>query len=254
VWWVLVLAVVLGCPAPKQYAIDRPGLSCDRATRVAYRTMIAIGYTVTDLVPATPRQPGHVAGKKPGPEGEPLVGRVRIRCDARGTELQPVEDALVPNYEFSRLFGYSFKTLVQQPDVEDPHAAVGLQLALHALDPHEAILDLGGVPTQGGAVAVRITIRNNTDRAVTVDPAEVELVTAAGESATPLTGPAFEAALAPGAAGDRVRAERLARSEVRPHTTVARFLVYPPGTYREARLTITDVETGETEGTVAPMQ
>jgi hypothetical protein len=255
VWWVLVLAaVVIGCPAPKQYAVARSGLTCERATRVAYRAMIALGYTVTDLVPATPTQPGLVAGTKPGPEGTPLVGRVRIRCDAGGAEVQPIEEALMPSYDFSRLFGYSFTTLVQQPDVDEPRAATGLQVQLHALDAHEALLDLRGTPTQGGAVAVRITIRNNSDRAVAIDPVDVELVAAGGASAAPLSGSAFDAALAPGAAGDRVRAERLTRAEIPAHTTVTRFLVYPPGAYGEARLTITDVETGESEGLVAPVQ
>src|SRR5262245_57503892 len=50
--WLMVALLLLGCPAPKQFIVQRPGLTCDRATRVAYRTMIALGYTVTSVAPA----------------------------------------------------------------------------------------------------------------------------------------------------------------------------------------------------------
>ena len=43
-----------GCPAPARYREVRPGLGCERATRVAYRTMLEIGYTVTEVVPVRP--------------------------------------------------------------------------------------------------------------------------------------------------------------------------------------------------------
>jgi hypothetical protein len=252
--WLAVLAIgLLGCPAPRQFSVERPGLNCDRATRVAYRTMNQLGYTVTDLVPAIPDRPGLVAGTKPGPDG-PITGRVRIQCDAQGAVLQPVEPDLIPTYDFSRAFDYSFKSLVQRPDVEEPMVAKGLQVLVHAVGVHEAILDLGGAPTVGEAVPVRVTVRNNTDRVVAVDPAEIELVSAAGASATPLTGAALSAALAADAAGDRVRAEGLGKRRVSAKSVVTGFLVYPPGVYREARLSIVDVETDESEGFVAPVQ
>jgi hypothetical protein len=252
--WLPLLAVgLVGCPAPKQFSIERPGLDCNRATRVAYRTMNQLGYTVTDLVPATPERPGLVVGTKPATDGT-ITGRVRIQCDARGAVLQPLEEDLIPTYDFSRSFDYSFKSLIQRPDVETPIAAKGLQVLVHAIGVHEALLDLGGAPTVGDAVPVRITVRNNTDRAVAIDPAEFELVTAAGSTATPLAGAALSAAVAAGAAGDKVRAEKLEKKRVSPNSIVTGFLVYPPGVYREARLSITDVETDESEGFVAPVQ
>jgi hypothetical protein len=215
--------------------------------------MNQLGYTVTDLVPATPARPGLVVGAKPGTGGV-ITARVRIVCDARGVVLQPLEEDLIPTYDFSRSFDYSFKSLVQRPDVEVPIAAKGLQVLVHAIDVHEAVIDLGGAPTVGDAVPVRITVRNNTDRAVSIDPAEIELVTASGGRATPLTGAALSSALAAGAGGDKVRAEKLEKKRVSPNSVVAGFLVYPRGVYREAQLSITDVETEESEGFVAPVQ
>ena len=252
--WVLVLLLAAGCPPPSQYREVRPGLSCDRATRVAYRTLTELGYTVTELVPATPGVDGSVAGTKKRRDGTQTTGRVRIECDAAGANLVPIEDSAVPDYEFSRAFGYSFKSLVQQPDVEIPKAEIGLEVLVKALSPQEALLDLGGPVTVGGAVPVRVTIRNHTERAVVVDPKRIDLMNAAGDAKAALGGGALDAALAPGAAGARVRKEQLSGRKVPPRTTVEGFLVYPPGTYHEAQIGIEDVETGETEGFVARVQ
>ncbi len=176
-----VLALLAaGCPTPAIYQEIRPGLSCERATRVTYRTLVALGYTVTELVPATPERAGVVSGTKPGPEGSTLTGRVVITCDAEGAVLKPVEDSVLPNYDFSRGFGYSFKELVKHPDVEEPWVGRGLEVLVHTLSPQEATLDLGGVAIAGGAVLVRVTVRNNTARAVSIDPARIDLVPAGG--------------------------------------------------------------------------
>jgi len=253
-WWLAVLVLLAaGCPTPAIYTEVRPGLSCERATRVTYRTLVALGYTVTEVVPATPERAGVVSGTKPGPEG-PLTGRVVITCDAEGAVVKPVEESVVPNYDFSRGFGYSFKELVKRPDVEEPRSARGLEVLVHVLSPQEATLDLGGVATLGGAVLVRMTVRNNTARGVSIDPSRIDLVPAGGTATGPLTGAELARALAPGAAGDRVRAEPLRAARIPAHTTVKGYLVYPPATYREARISIEDVETGESEGFVSPVE
>ncbi len=250
----VLLLLATGCPTPSQYREVQPGLPCDRATRVAYRTLMELGYTITELMPATPGTNGAVAGTKKRRDGTQTTGRVRIECDAAGAKLVPIEDSAFPDYEFSRAFGYSFKSLVQQPDVEEPKAEIGLEVLVKAVTPHDAVLDLGGPATVGGAVPVQITIRNHTDRAVAVDPKRIDLMNAAGDAAAPLSGGALNAALADGAGGARVRKELLAARKIPPKTTVAGFLVYPPGTYREAQIGIEDVETGETEGFVATVK
>jgi len=251
-WLVFLLA--LGCPTPAIYTEVRPELSCERATRVTYRTLETLGYTVNEVVVASPERSGVVGGTKKLADGTTRTGRVAITCDGRGAVLRPIEDSLLPDFEFSRAFSYSFKTLVQRPDVEEPSAAKGLQVLVHTVSAQEATLDLGGVPTAGRAVPARVTVRNDTDRAVAFDPARFELVPASGDSVAPLAGAALSAALASGAAGDRVRAELLGARRIAPHSTASGFLVFPPGIYREARVTIEDVETGEGEGFVAPVQ
>ncbi len=254
--WALmaVATAVSACAAPARYAIQRPDLTCARATRVAHRSVVELGYTVTALLPARPDRAGEVVVKRTGPEGEAETARVVITCGGQGAVLQPYEDALFPNYEFSRAFGYSFKALVQRPDEEEPRANAGLEVLVEALTVYQALLDLDGVPTVGDTALVRITVRNHTDRAVALDPARIDLVPAGGEAAAPLAGSKLEAALAPGAAAERVRTERLAARPIAPHTTARGYLVYPAGDYREARIAIEDVETGETEGFVTPVQ
>jgi hypothetical protein len=251
-WLAVAFALAAGCPAPARYTEVRPDLGCDRATRVTYRTMLGLGYTVTNVVVATPERTGEVTGTKTMPDGSTRTKRAVISCGSNGAVVRPIEDELFPDYEFSRGFGYGFKELVKHPDVEEPRAGIGLEVLVHAITPQEATLDLGGTPTAGGAVPVRVTIRNNTDRAVAFDPARLELVD--GESVAPLAGQRLESALAPGPAGDQVRGEALRARRIAAHTTASGFLVYPPGTYREARVTIDDVETGEGEGFVTPVQ
>ncbi len=253
--WLVVLAIAAaGCFAPAQYAVDRPELDCQRAVRVARRTMDTLGYTVTEMVEPRERVPGVVAGTKTGPDGKTRTGRVRIVCGPGGAALQPVEDSILPNYEFSRTFGYSFKSLVQRPDVETPVVDAGVQVLVETLDVYEQRLDLGSEATSAQNTLVRVTVRNGTDRAVSVSGGDITLAGQGGATVAPLTGAAADGALAPGAGADRVRRELLERLEVPPRTTGVRFLVYPPGTYREARVNVEDVETAERDGFVTPVQ
>jgi hypothetical protein len=206
------------------------------------------------MVTAEPFRVGTIAGEKPGPDGQVLRGKVRIACDGQGTTLQPVEDSPVPNFEFSREFGYSFKSLVQMPDVEEPREKAGLQIQVRRLDRFQQQLDLGGIALGPGADLVRVTVRNDTDRAAAIEPSGVELAAADGATALPLAGGALDAALAGGGA-ERVRAELLRkRLTVAPRSSVVRFLVYPAGQWREARVSVVDVETDETEGFVAGLE
>src|SRR5207247_10985937 len=123
-----------------------------------------------------------------------------------------------------------------------------------SLTPQEPPLALCCVVIAVGVFLGRVTVRNNTARAVSIDPVRIDLVPAGGTASGPLAGEALARALAPGAAGDRVRAERLRPGRVAAHTTASGFLVYPPGVYREARISIEDVETGESEGFVTPVE
>ena len=229
-------------------------MDCGRAVRVARRTLVEMGYTITDLIEPKGSTSGFVTGTKRTPDGQTTKGSVRITCSGVGVELRPIEDSLVSSFEFSRGFDYSFTSLVQRPDVETPRVEAGVQVLVQVVDVYQARLDLGGEAVRGGNVLVRLTVRNGTDRAVAVDQARLTLVTAGGTSAQALGGTALDAALAAGPGADRVRSELLGKLEVPARTTAFRFLVFPPGPYREARLAVEDVETGESDGFVTAVE
>lgn len=253
-WLAVLLVVAAGCFAPRRYAVERPGLECDRAVRVVRRTMMELGYTVTEMIEPKDRTPGLVQGSRTLKGGGVTTGRVRIVCNAGGADIQPIEDSLVPDYEFSRGFGYSFKELVQRPDVETPVVESGVQVLVESLDKYGQRLDLGSEAVGSGNALVRLTVRNGTARAVAIDGSDLTLVAADGATREPLAAAAADAALVSGAGADRVRRELLGRLEVPPRTTAVRFVVFPPGPYREARVSVEDVETGERDGFVAPVQ
>ncbi|MCW5889454.1 MAG: hypothetical protein KIT14_02775 [bacterium] len=245
----LLLVLLAGCPAPTQYAIRRPDLDCARATRVAYRTLTTMGYTVTGVVEPSVKRPGSLRGVKTNPDGTTAEGNVRINCDPGGVTLQPVEGGVAPSFEFSRGFGYSFKSLVQRPDVETPQAETGLQLLLERIGSQKAGLDLGGAAISGDQTLIRVTVRNGTDREVAVTGARITLLTADGTEGHPLAGAARDGAIAAGGGGPQVRGALLDGRVVVPGgRTEVRYLVYPPGAWRDAQVAVEDVETGETDG------
>mgnify|MGYP001619332051 CR=1 FL=1 len=249
-----LLAIVgAGCAAAV-YSLDRPGLPCDRALRITHRTLVALGYTVNQMVPPGENGVGVVGGTKPGPDGTTLAGRVEIRCSGTGVILQPVESAPFSKFEFSRAFDYSFREVVQRPDLEEPAKAIGLQVLVERLDRYQAQLDLGGSPTTGDAVPIRITVRNHTDRSVTIEPAGFRLTPAGGTAVMALADDALARAFSSGPAADRVRRDLLTRATVPARASLMRFLVFPPGAYREAQISIEDTETGESDGFVAPVE
>ncbi len=250
---VLLMAIVPAC-TPARYVVERPGLDCERAVRVARRTLVDMGYTITDMVQPKGGTSGFVTGTKRTPDGQTAKGSASIRCSATGAEVRPIEGSLLSGFEFSRRFDYGFTSLVQRPDVETPRVESGVQVLVQVVDVYQSRLDLGGEAVRGGNVLIRLTVRNGTDRAVAVAKERLTLVTADGTSAQALGGPALDAAFAAGPAADRVRHELLGKLEVAARTTSFRFLVYPSGVYREARIAVEDVETGESDGFVTAVE
>src|SRR5262249_57150053 len=91
----------------------------------------------------------------------------------------------------SRGFDYSFTSLVQRPDVENPRVESGVQVLVQMVDMYQARLDFGGEAVSRGDVLVRLTVRNATDRAVAVGRDRLTLVTAHRTPAQALEGPAL---------------------------------------------------------------
>ena len=89
-----LLAMIAACSATR-YAVQRPGLDCQRAVRVVRRTLIEMGYTITDMVEPKGTSSGFVSGTKRTPDGKTTKGSARITCSGTGAQVQPIEDSLV---------------------------------------------------------------------------------------------------------------------------------------------------------------
>src|SRR5215510_2289579 len=89
---------------PRKKTIEAPAMSCQEANRLAYRTVLSLGYTITSLQVATPGQPGHIRAKKEIiKEGvEPIEGVgtltkggvVTLTCSDRGAVVEPEKTGL----------------------------------------------------------------------------------------------------------------------------------------------------------------
>ena len=253
-WLAAMLILLAGCPAPRRYAVEQPGMPCERGTRLAFEVMQQLGYTVTEAVDATRAAPGRVAGTKRRPDGTIDRGVVRVTCTATGVTFQPVEGDMIPTFEFSRGFGYSATALAKQPPTERAVGGGGLQVTIEDIGVPRATLDLGGWPMAGEDVLVRVTVRNGTDRPVVIEGSSIALLGPGGDPVAPLEDGALAASLSAGGAGDTVRARLLERTRVEPGTAVERFLVFPPGQYAEAQVALEDVETGEADGFQVPVR
>jgi hypothetical protein len=247
-----LLALVVGlaaCPPAGRYAVVAKDLPCDRATRVAHRTMVSLGFEVDALTEATPGRSGRISGTRPRADGTRERGSVNISCGEDEVILQPVEGELVPSsWDFSRSFGYSFTTLESRPDQETPAQEVGLQILLEVVTEAAAQLELGAPAVTAAATLLRVTVRNHTPRPLDVDAERLGRVSPNGDPETALAGSELARVMLPGPGADAVRANLLGRTHVPANETVVRFLVFPPGSYREANVTILDTETSETEG------
>jgi hypothetical protein len=254
---VLLALLLAGCVTSPRYVIQRQDLPCDRAVRLAYRTLETMGYTVTKMELPGESRAGFLTGTKTEADGAVSRGSVRIRCSGAGVEVQPIEGGAFSDFAFSRGFLYSFKGLVQRPDVETPIAQAGVQVLVERLDATKQQLDLGGTALAGDDTLVRITVRNATDRALLLRADDVQLARPDGTTAGPLAPTTAATRLAPGEGGERVRRELLTRLEVGPGATLVRFAVYPPAPaprWREAQVSVTDVETDESDGFFVPVQ
>jgi hypothetical protein len=248
--WLLALGLgITACPPAGRYAVVAEDLPCSRATRVAHRTMVSMGYDVDELTEAAPGRRGRVSGTRPRADGTRERGSVNISCKDDKVILQPVEGALVPSsWDFSRSFGYGFTSLESRPDQETPQEEIGLQILLETLSEAAATLDLGAPAVTAEAVLLRITVRNHTPRPLDLDAKRFTLSSPDGDPVAALAGGALARVMLAGAGADRVRANLLGRTHVPANETVVRFLVFAPGVYREAHVAIVDTETGETEG------
>ena len=106
----IALAGVAACasaPIKQWDLVDQP-LSCDEANRLAYRTVDAMGYEITDFQPAAPGTTGAIHGRRTA-SGETLAITVRIDCQPSGVTLIASRDGvLIEQMDTKRGFNNAF--------------------------------------------------------------------------------------------------------------------------------------------------
>jgi hypothetical protein len=238
--------IVVGCAAQqplRKRTIEAPTLSCEEANRLAYRTIITLGYSAASLQVARPGQPGSILAKK---EGAP-DGKVTITCNSTGAVVEPEKTGLAvpsllgaaerPN-EFPQVFTQTFNILRTQKEYElSQGPGKGLSMTLTRLNSFESQMDLGADLPASGVLPIRVEINNNTARPYGLDASKVYLMSAGGERVSPMASPAAGQGKA-----------LLGEITLQPGQTMTGYLFYPAGHYSSARTTLIDKETDEGEG------
>ena len=161
-------------------------------------------------------------------------------------------------------------------------AAGSIDLRVEPLVGFASILDFDADLSSAGILPVKVTVRNESDRAYEFDPQDLVLrssttkdksaplsaseavdrlmtanrasLGAGGAQPTDAEGPIAPGAASElgdvGSAANKIRAEQLHATKIRAGQGVSGFLYYPLGKYDKARVIMTDAATGEAEGFV----
>ena len=239
--------ILMSC-APQQLqhkrTIEAPTLSCEEANRLAYRTVITLGYSITSLQVARPGQPGHIAATKEGGQD----GRVTITCTGSGAVVEPEKSSLpIPSligaterpHEFQNLFYRAFNILRNtQEIVAQRGPAKGLTVTMTRLNSFESQMAFGVDLPAGGVLPIKVEISNNTPRPYGFNTEKEYLQSQGGSGrVAPIASPAA-------GKGKTLQGELT----IQPGQTVTGYLFYPAGNYSSARTTLIDKKNDEGEG------
>ncbi|HYB98303.1 MAG TPA: hypothetical protein VEC57_04135 [Candidatus Limnocylindrales bacterium] len=146
---------------------------------------------------------------------------------------------------------------------EQEPAGAGMTVRLEPQRGFSTVLDFDADLASAGILPIRVSIRNGTARSYTFDPKDIVVrVRGSRTSADPLSAADAAARLsaAAGAGGKqtnignvasatKIMTEKaLAGARLGPGASTAGYVYYPVGDYDRAKVTMTDVETGELEG------
>ncbi|HYC56453.1 MAG TPA: hypothetical protein VEL28_16090 [Candidatus Binatia bacterium] len=146
---------------------------------------------------------------------------------------------------------------------DDEEAGGGMRVRLEPQRGFSTVLDFDADLASAGILPIKVDIRNGTARSYTFDPKDIIVrVRGSRQSADPLS-PADATARLSGAAGaggkqtnignvasaTRIMTDKaLKGAKLGPGGSTGGYVYYPVGDYDRAKVTMTDVETGELEG------
>lgn len=262
----LVLFGLGGCAAvsnePARLTLEEPRVTCAQALRASRDALRRLGYTIEEVVPESGDAPGRVVAVRhagwtaadPSGAGSHRATAL-VRCgDAGATVTAEAGGEAMERMRFPGAFGEAFRQALES-DRPRPAAAAarpegsGLAVAVVPLAPGEASPFAAIDPLAAGILPVRIEIANRTERRYRFDPATLRLTTVGGERRAPLTAAELQRRL--GAAADAAAALReaaIAAGEVGAGEVRRGYVYVDAATYGRAAVTLTEVESGESEG------
>jgi hypothetical protein len=272
-----VMLLAACTPPVRQYDIKNQKLTCEQGNQYAYKTLRAMGFTVTQFEPAAAGRQGTLrATRQEG--GSAQNATVVITCSGT-VSLDASEDGrILGQLDLKRAFYMAFTGVAAMEAVNEtaareeaqrPLAAKkekGLQVLLEPVTGLGSKLDFDLDLAAGGVLPVRILIANATPRTYTFDPDDIVLIQKDGVRVPPISVttaaqrvtdvlrqmPAGQGALPPDNAEVRRRLEArvLSLHAVTANQTTTGYLFYPLAPYVKGRVSLEDQETEESEGFV----
>ncbi len=244
---VLILFAALffcsGCVA--RYArIQEKGMTCVEAQHVAVETVRRMNYTISEAMKPSPNAPGLiVAVRQDGSTKRSMM--VSVFCTSQGAEIEAkTEGGAVAQLSFPSEFRRSFEVAAANQGPPRKAAETGVDVLL---TPGQAGADIGVDWTSLGVLPVSIRITNQTTRAYRFESNRVELRTASGERAVPLSVGGLTHNLTPEQAA-KLRQMVVGDRDIAAHETLAGLLLFPFNAYARARVELVDRLSEESEG------
>jgi hypothetical protein len=274
------VAAPYACSMPiQQFELENQTLTCEDANQVTYKTLRAMGFTLTAFEPAKPGRAGVLKGHRERPGTQPYEQHVTvdIECTPTGTSVDAHEDfKLLDQLEFKRGFYHSFTSIVSMTAAEqamqeriDAGTAPAsqqrrdLQVLIEPVRGHEAKLDFEIDLAAAGVLPLRLSVNNRTKNHYRFEAGEIRLTRKDRGRVSSLT-PEQAAARVVGArhpeTGDpvttlsleevskRLGNELFVANAVAPGERPSGYLYFPLAEYRRARVVVVEVTSGESEG------
>lgn len=283
---VVALLALCACNPPiKQFELRDQTLSCEEANQFSYKTLRAMGFTLTAFEPAQPGRAGVLKGHRQRAGTQPYRQSVTvdIECTPTGTSIDAHEDfTLLDQLEFKRGFYHSFTNIVSMTAADqaleeriDAGTAApsqqrhDLQVLVEPVRGHEAKLYFDIDLAAGGILPLRLTVNNRTSHRYRLEPGEIRL-TGKDRKRVPSLTPARAAArvvearepktgepvttVSLEAVTDRLRDELFVADAVEPGERLSGYLYFPLADYQRARVVVVEDHSGESEGFMVEFQ
>ncbi len=278
---VLLLAILAGCtPVSRSFEVHSAELTCDEANRLVYAAVTDMKMKVTAFTQAQPGRPGFLRAS-----GADRSGDVSIVCDSTGVHIDPRQTSMGDRiFERGMLLSVSGRSglVLDQGNVtgrihpisaeegeasggEDQGgpASAGVGVEVEPQRGFSTVLDFDADVAAAGVLPIKVTIHNRSNRAYQFSPADL-VVRVRGSRATaePLKAADAAARLSVKAGSEGTQTEignvasakkvivdkALKGGKLAPGASASGYVYYPVGDYDRAKLTMTDVSTGEAEG------